>query len=76
MQEVIARTVFPLYTVFMFKTDKLGWNYAAGFVQLAAAVYVIFKYGEVESASPRLIFYKPHAALAIHQRNNHLITKH
>ena len=73
---VVTLTVFLLCAGFVFKTDKRSWNHAAGFVQLVAAVYVIFKNGEVESASPRLIFYKPHAALAIHQRNNQLIISH
>ena len=43
MQKVITLTVFPLRAGFVFKTDKLGWNNAPGFVQLIPAVYVIFK---------------------------------
>ena len=76
MREVVTLTGFPLCAWFVFKTDRRGWNHAAGFVQLVAAVYVIFKNGEVESASPRLIFYKPHAALAIHQQINQVIIKY
>ena len=43
IQEVITLTVFTLCTVFVFKTDKLGWNHVAGFILLVAAVYVIFR---------------------------------
>ena len=43
IQEVITLTVFTLCAVFVFKTDKLGWNHVAGFALLVAAVYVIFK---------------------------------
>lgn len=43
LREVITRTVFTLCAVFVFKTDKLGWNHVAGFGLLVAAVYVIFR---------------------------------
>ena len=43
IQEVITLTVFTLCAVFVFKTDKLGWNHVVGFALLVAAVYVIFK---------------------------------
>ena len=43
IQEAITITVFMLCAVFVFKTDRLGWNHVAGFVLLVAAVYVIFK---------------------------------
>ncbi|MBF9223841.1 DMT family protein [Hymenobacter ruricola] len=43
IQEVITLTVFTVCAVFVFKTDKLGWNHIVGFVLLVAAVYVIFK---------------------------------
>ena len=43
IQGVITLTVFTLCAVFVFKTDKLGWNHVAGFILLVAAVYVIFK---------------------------------
>ena len=43
IQEVITLVVFTVCAVFVFKTDKLGWNHVAGFGLLAAAVYVIFK---------------------------------
>ena len=43
IQEVITLTVFTLCAVFVFKTDKLGWNHLLGFALLVAAVYVIFR---------------------------------
>ena len=43
IQEVITLVVFTVCAVFVFKTDKLGWNHVAGFGLLVAAVYVIFK---------------------------------
>jgi uncharacterized protein (DUF486 family) len=43
IQEVVSLTVFTLCAVYVFKTDKLGWNHLLGFALLVAAVYVIFK---------------------------------
>ena len=43
IQEVITLTVFTLCAVFVFKTDKLGWNHVVGFALLVLAVYVIFR---------------------------------
>ncbi|MGI4821344.1 MAG: DMT family protein [Janthinobacterium lividum] len=43
IQEVITLTVFTLCAVFIFKTDKLGWNHLVGFALLVLAVYVIFR---------------------------------
>ncbi|TGE21397.1 hypothetical protein E5K00_13995 [Hymenobacter aquaticus] len=43
IQEVVSLTVFTLCAVYVFKTDKLGWNHVLGFALLVAAVYVIFK---------------------------------
>ncbi len=43
IQEVITLTVFTLCAVFIFKTDKLGWNHLVGFGLLVLAVYVIFR---------------------------------
>ncbi|TGE15253.1 DMT family protein [Hymenobacter elongatus] len=43
IQEVVSLTVFTLCAVYVFKTDKLGWNHLLGFGLLVAAVYVIFK---------------------------------
>ncbi|ALD22313.1 DMT family protein [Hymenobacter sp. DG25A] len=43
IQEVISLTVFTLCAVYVFRTDKLGWNHVVGFLLLIAAVYVIFR---------------------------------
>lgn len=43
IQEVVTLTIFTLCAVFVFKTDKLGWNHVVGFALLVAAVYVIFR---------------------------------
>ena len=43
IQKIITLTGFTLYAVFVFKTDKLGWNHVVGFGLLVAAIYVIFK---------------------------------
>ncbi|WBA40949.1 DMT family protein [Hymenobacter canadensis] len=43
IQEFISLSVFTLCAVYVFKTDKLGWNHLVGFGLLLAAVYVIFK---------------------------------
>ena len=43
IQEVITLTVFSICAIFVFKTDKFQWNYAAAFVCLLMAVYFVFK---------------------------------
>ena len=43
IQEVITLVVFSVCAVFIFKTDKLHWNYAVGFVFMILAVFFIFK---------------------------------
>jgi uncharacterized protein (DUF486 family) len=43
IQEFITLTVFTLCSVYVFKTDKLGWNHLVGFGLIILAVYVIFK---------------------------------
>lgn len=43
IQEVITLLVFTIMTVYIFKTDKLQWNYIAGFICLILAVVFIFK---------------------------------
>ena len=43
IQEVITLAVFTLCAVFVFTTDKPGWNHVIGFGLLVAAEYVIFK---------------------------------
>lgn len=43
IQEVISLTVFTFFAVLVFKTDKLTWNYAIGFIFLILAVFFIFR---------------------------------
>ena len=43
IQEVITLVVFTVCAVFIFKTDKLQWNYAVGFFFMVLAVFFIFK---------------------------------
>lgn len=43
IQEVVSLLVFTLVTVFVFRTDKLAWNHAVGFLLMVLAVYFIFK---------------------------------
>jgi uncharacterized protein (DUF486 family) len=43
IQEVISLAVFTIFVLFVFKTDKLAWNYIAGFVCIVLAVFFVFK---------------------------------
>lgn len=43
IQEVITLTVFVIFAVYVFKTDKLQWNYIVGFGFMILAVFFIFK---------------------------------
>jgi uncharacterized protein len=43
IQEVISISVFVIFTLLLFKTDKLGWNHVIGFLFLLGAVYFFFK---------------------------------
>jgi uncharacterized protein (DUF486 family) len=43
IQEVISLTVFTIFALYVFKTDKLQWNYLVGFFFLVLAVFFIFK---------------------------------
>lgn len=43
IQEVISISVFTIFAVWIFKTDKLSWNHLIGFTFLFLAVYFIFK---------------------------------
>ncbi|TAH26823.1 MAG: hypothetical protein EAZ07_02810 [Cytophagales bacterium] len=43
IQEVITLTIFIIFSVYIFKTDKLQWNYVVGFVFMMLAVFFIFK---------------------------------
>jgi uncharacterized protein len=43
IQEVISVSVFSVFSVYIFKTDKLEWNYIVGFIFMLLAVFFIFK---------------------------------
>ena len=43
IQEVISLLVFTIFVLFVFKTDKLAWNYIAAFVCIVLAVFFVFK---------------------------------
>lgn len=43
IQEVISISVFTVFAIYIFKTDKFSWNYLIGFIFLILAVYFIFK---------------------------------
>lgn len=43
IQEVISLVVFAITAIFLFKTDKLSWNYAIALVLLVLAVYFVFR---------------------------------
>ncbi len=43
IQEAITLSVFIIFAVYVFKTDKLQWNYLVGFGFLLLAVFFIFK---------------------------------
>lgn len=43
IQEVITLTIFTIFSVVMFKTEKFTMNHFIGFVFLVLAVYFIFK---------------------------------
>lgn len=43
LQEVITLSVFCFCAVFIFKTDKLAWNYLVGFAFMILAVFFVFK---------------------------------
>ena len=42
MQEVIPLVVFCVFSILYLK-EEFRWNYAAGFLMIIAAVFVIFK---------------------------------
>jgi uncharacterized protein (DUF486 family) len=43
IQEIISLSVFMIFAVFVFKTDKLAWNHLVGFALIILAVFFIFK---------------------------------
>jgi hypothetical protein len=43
IQEAITLTVFMIFSLVFFKSEKLAWNHLVGFGLIVLAVYVIFK---------------------------------
>ncbi|MBP6335878.1 MAG: DMT family protein [Bacteroidia bacterium] len=43
IQEVVTLVVFSFCAIYIFKTDKLQWNYFVGFGFLILAVFFVFK---------------------------------
>src|ERR1700712_4249565 len=43
IQEAITLTVFMLFSIIFFKSEKLAWNHLVGFGLIVLAVFVIFK---------------------------------
>jgi len=43
IQEAVSLTVFALFAIYIFKTDRLAWNYIVGFIFMMLAVFFIFK---------------------------------
>lgn len=43
IQEAITLTIFMLFSIVFFKTERFAWNHAVGFGLIVLAVFVIFK---------------------------------
>ena len=43
IQEAITLTVFMVFSIVFFKSEKLAWNHLVGFGLIVLAVFVIFK---------------------------------
>lgn len=43
IQEVVSLTVFTVFALFVFKTDRLQWNYVAAMICMVLAVFFVFK---------------------------------
>lgn len=43
IQEALSITVFMIFTLFFFKSEKIAWNHVLGFVLLLLSVYFFFK---------------------------------
>lgn len=43
IQEVLSLTVFTIIAVYIFKSEKLQWNYLVGFAFMVLAVFFVFK---------------------------------
>ena len=43
IQEAISITVFLVFTLFFFKTERIAWNHLVGFFFLILAVFFVFR---------------------------------
>ena len=43
IQEAVSLTVFAFFAIYIFKTDKMQWNYIVGFIFMMLAVFFVFK---------------------------------
>jgi uncharacterized protein len=43
IQEAVSLSVFAIFAIYVFKTEKLAWNYIVGFVFMMLAVFFVFK---------------------------------
>lgn len=43
IQEALSITVFMIFTLFFFKSEKIAWNHILGFFLLMLSVYFFFK---------------------------------
>lgn len=43
IQEALSITVFMIFTLFFFKSEKIAWNHILGFLLLMLSVYFFFK---------------------------------
>ncbi|WP_374166749.1 DMT family protein [Arcticibacter sp. MXS-1] len=43
IQEALSISIFLIFTVFFFKTEKIAWNHIVGFCFIIMAVFFIFK---------------------------------
>ena len=43
IQEVVSLVVFSVFALYVFKTDRLQWNYIAGMICILLAVFFVFK---------------------------------
>ena len=42
IQEVLALTVFVVFSLLLFRDEKIAWNHIAAFVLIIIAVYLVF----------------------------------
>lgn len=43
IQEALSITIFMIFTLFFFKSEKIDWNHILGFLLLMLSVYFFFK---------------------------------